>query len=60
VTDRFQAKFAQRTMIIINIYHVLKNSFRLAEQIARFLATLLLQRTQSVLNDSRFGCQATR
>jgi len=47
-------------MIIINIYHALKNSFRLAEQIARFLATLLLQRTQSVLNDSRFGCQATR
>jgi hypothetical protein len=60
VTGRYQAIFAQRTMIIINIYHVLKNTFRLAEQIARFLAPLLLQRTPSVLNDPRAGrCAVT-
>jgi hypothetical protein len=48
VTGRFQAIFAQRTMIIINIYHALKNTFRLTEQFAPFMAPPLLQRTRSV------------
>jgi hypothetical protein len=55
VTGRFQVKFAQRTMIIIAIYHALKNCFRLAEQIARLLTLLLLQCTPSVLTNARLG-----
>jgi hypothetical protein len=48
VTDRFQAKFAQRIMIFSAIYQSLKNYFRLAEQIDRYFARLLLRCTRSV------------
>jgi hypothetical protein len=51
VTNRFQAKFAQRIMIFSAIYQSLKNSFRLAEQIDRYLARLLLRCTRSVRSE---------
>jgi hypothetical protein len=58
--DRYQAVFAQRTMTIIAIYHVLKNSFRLTEQIARFSRPLLLQCTQSVPENTLVAWPETR
>jgi hypothetical protein len=54
VTERFQAKFAQRTMTISNKYHVLKTVFRLVEEIFAHLPRLLLQctsRTQRMVRE---------